>query len=270
MKIIDAHRHYESFDEIAQKRKLWDSMGYQYLCYSGNLNGIKELKKCYPSYIIGFAYLKMDNGPFYWRNQDIKDQNPITLEDINRYRDEGFKGLKVIYTEKPYSHDDYLPYYERAEKLDMPILFHTGWVDNGWEHCKPHQENYHPIYLQTIAGFFPKLKIICAHFGGVQFSYEALLGMWKHPNIYSDLSGETMRRMPSLFLQNLFNLLSIDNISNPPELDMTIFQKFVYGSDNSDSMLSVYQKIFTDLKIPEEVQECIFYKNMAKMLDLKI
>lgn len=268
MKIIDVHRHYKDFDEIAKNRKLWDSLGYTHLCYSGNLDGIRKLMKCYPDYIIGFAYLKMDKGPFFWRNQNIGQEAPINLDEIDRYKDEGFRGLKVIYTEKPYSHNDYLPYYERAEKLNMPILFHTGWVDNTWEYCRPMQENYRPVYLQTIAGIFPKLKIICAHFGGVQFSQEALIAMWKHPNIYADLSGETIRRMPSSYLKNLFTLFPAIKTNVVPEIDMSIFRKFVYGSDNCDSMLEIYKRIFQELQAPPEVQERIFYKNMAYILNV--
>lgn len=268
MKIIDAHRHYENTDDLAEKRKLWDALGYRNLCYSGNLDGIRKLMKMYPDYITGFAYLKMDKGPFCWRNQDISQEHPIAVAEIDRYRDDGFRGLKVIYTEKPYSHDDYLPYYERAEKLEMPILFHTGWVNGGWEYCRPRQENYRPVYLQTIAGIFPGLKIICAHFGGLQFSQEALLAMWKHPNIYSDLSGGTIRRIPSSYLKNLFTLLPENQTETDAALDLNIFRKFVYGSDNDDSMLKIYQRFFTDLKIPEEIQEAVFYKNISQMLNI--
>lgn len=269
MKVIDIHRHDREPEEVEQKRAQWDSLGYAHVCYSGNLEFIRALMKCYPGYVIGFAYLKMDDGPFNWRNDEEGRTERVPVEQIDRYREEGFRGLKVIYTDKAYSDADYFPYYERAQKLKMPILFHTGWVSGRRAPCVPRHENYQPVYLQTIASNFPELRIIGAHFGGWQFSEEAVIAMWKHPNVYCDLCGGTVRARPVSWYRELFSMLPAEDPEGEPELNLSIFGKFVYGTDNNDGIMNFYRYLFRELNIPEDLQHDIFYNNMAKALGLE-
>ena len=270
MKIIDMHRHNSDPDEVEKLRTQWDALGYAHVCYSGNLADLREQMARYPGYVIGFAYLKMDDGSVPWRNPELSRDARIAVDELDRYQEQGFRGLKVIYTQKPYSHPDYFPYYERAQKLGMPILFHTGWVSGGPSGPVRRHENYRPVYLQTIASNFPELNVICAHLGGWQFSMEAVVAMWKHPNVYADLCGATMYRRPTAYFRDLFCLTPPAQPEQPPELDLDIFGRLVYGTDNCDEeIFGFYQRLFKALNVPQAVQEKVYWGNMAALLKLE-
>jgi len=266
--VIDMHRHDGDEDEVAEKRELWDSLGYTHVCYSGNLAHIRELMARYPGYAIGFAHLKMDDGPFYWRNPEVGRTQAVPVDEIDRYKDEGFRGLKVIFADEPYSHEKYFPYYERAQQLGMPVLFHTGWVSGSATLCVRRHENYRPVYVQSIASNFPDLPLIIAHLGGWQFSKEAVIAMWKHPNVYADLCGATMYRFPTSFYRDLFCFVPPGHPEAAVEPEWNIFGKLVYGTDNDDDLLAFYQRLFDELGTPESVREKILWKNMAGLLGL--
>ncbi len=111
---------------------------------------------------------------------------------VDNFAEQGFKGLKCITPYYPYDHDLYMPVYEKAEKLKLPVLFHTG----AFRQCKkdiidrrPLLKNMNPLNLDRIARSFPELKIIMAHLGTTFFRKEAAELIKLHPNIYADLAG---------------------------------------------------------------------------------
>ncbi|MEI6811228.1 MAG: amidohydrolase family protein [Actinomycetes bacterium] len=73
--------------------------------------------------------------------------------------------------------------YERAEKLKLPIIFHTG--------ASPIREAplmySHPAVTDEVALLFPDLKIVMAHIGH-PWVREAVVTIRKHPNVYADVS----------------------------------------------------------------------------------
>jgi len=78
--------------------------------------------------------------------------------------------------------------YARAERLNLPILFHTG--------TSPVREApiayAHPLVTDEVAIRFPDLKIIMAHIGH-PFVRETVCVIRKHPNVYADVSAITAR-----------------------------------------------------------------------------
>ena len=76
-----------------------------------------------------------------------------------------------------------LALYARAEKLSLPILFHTG--------ASPVREaplQYaHPLVTDEVAIRFPDLKIVMAHIGH-PWVRDAIVTIRKHPNVYADVS----------------------------------------------------------------------------------
>ena len=103
-------------------------------------------------YIIGIAYVDLD-----WDTPKI----------IDSFYKRGFKGVKVIWTKKPYDSKEYYEFYKRCEYFRLPILFHTGiegiplgnWKDGAISF------NMNPAFLEAIAFDFPELNIIGAHLG---------------------------------------------------------------------------------------------------------
>ncbi|MDD5728960.1 MAG: amidohydrolase family protein [Victivallales bacterium] len=185
--IIDAHAHLCSnpagLDEIAASGRLeqvWlmDVSGCELRTNPfASEAEVLQTAKDYPGFFIPFGYLDLRKTP----------------DNIDRLKDKGFFGLKAYRPLKPYSDPEYFPFYERAAKLNMPILFHTGLL----EKCPKGQmanglsfgpENMRPAYLAAIAAAFPDLTIIGGHLG-YPWLEETAQNLYYYPNIYHDLSG---------------------------------------------------------------------------------
>ena len=77
----------------------------------------------------------------------------------------------------------YYPIYAKCVELDIPVWIHTSLnfvpqltMDYG-----------RPIYLDEVAGHFPELKIIAGH-GGWPWVNEMMALLWRHGNVYTDIS----------------------------------------------------------------------------------
>lgn len=81
-----------------------------------------------------------------------------------------------------------LAIFERAQKEDLPVLFHQG--------TSPMREapiRYaHPLLIDEIAIRYPDLKIVMAHLGH-PWQVETCVVIRKHPNVYADLSANFYR-----------------------------------------------------------------------------
>jgi uncharacterized protein len=112
--------------------------------------------------------------------------------EVERLREIGIRALKVhpphqlIY---PNAYRDDLPQqagiYERAQALEMPVMFHTGTS------IFPQARNKYgqPIFLDDLIVDFPKLKIIMAHGGRPLWMNEAFFLLRRSKNVYLDISG---------------------------------------------------------------------------------
>lgn len=133
----------------------------------------------YPDWLIPFAFV------------DLWDKE-IALGEIEKFAEQGFRGLKFITPYYEYDHDLYMSVYEAAEKLKLPTLFHTGaYRPNKTDvvNRRPMLKNMHPVNLDRIARSFPDLKIIMAHLGTSFYRKEASELIKLHPNLYADLAG---------------------------------------------------------------------------------
>lgn len=131
----------------------------------------------YPGFFIPFGFLDF--------NQPV--------DEVDRLKERGFKGLKAIRPMKNYDDELYFPYYARAQELRMPILFHTGMIsssgsDDFTSGISTNSSRMRPAYLMGIAAEFPKLKIIAAHLGNT-WGEETFQLLHSFPNAYADLSG---------------------------------------------------------------------------------
>lgn len=100
-------------------------------------------------------------------------------------KDLGLQGLAL----RPFMHKirandpRYYPLYAKCVELDVPVWIHTSI---NFTHTSPIDFG-RPIYLDTVACVFPKLKIIAGH-GGWPWVTEMVSLAWKHPNIYLDFA----------------------------------------------------------------------------------
>ena len=189
MKCIDAHAHlvheHKGFHELADSDafdEIWlmDLSGYE-------LGGIRlagerevlDAVKAHPGVVYAFGHLDFSQPP----------------EQIDRLRDKGFIGLKPYKPDTNWNDEKFYPYYERAEELGMPILFHTGMAVRGGEWRKRRApgrgfgpDGMRPAYLAGVAEAFPKLKIIGGHLG-YPWLEETFHNLYYCENIVHDISG---------------------------------------------------------------------------------
>ena len=248
MRVINCHAHFHGHDEVEEKRALWDSLGYEKVCMSFNNEEVLKLAQRYPGYIVPFYYL------------DLDEEQP---EAVDRAKEKGFHGLKLIGPKLPYSHERYFPFYERAQSLGMPALIHTGFlsmeIGNGVR-----QENLNPVYLITIASYFPRFRMVGAHLGN-QWAVEAMQAC---DNVWYDMSGGTIRHYPASWFRWLLGRVDRNQTSQEPTVDFRLVGKLVFGSDNPDDTMEFYRNFMSALQTPSEVQEKVYYSNAATWLGL--
>ncbi|MDW8061950.1 MAG: hypothetical protein RMJ00_04555, partial [Nitrososphaerota archaeon] len=158
MRAIDVHVHYpRGGDPI--KRLIEGSekaeISMVWLQSLGRFRGVDENKliedafREYPDLLKGFGFVHLG----------VDDP-----EVVDNLYSRGFIGLKIIKPLKPYDNEEFFPYYDRAEKYRMPILFHTGIVarDPVDKEYRVSSAFMRPICLDRIARSFPNLIIIGA------------------------------------------------------------------------------------------------------------
>lgn len=248
MRIIDAHIHFplkdglEALIETCEKNEIEQC----FLCAlpeEGLDNAaVKKAIDEYPDLLKGFAYLDPD-----------KDK----LETIEKFRSDGFSGIKMITPLKPYDWEGYFPLYEKIEEEKMPILFHTGIVARGTKPSKKGgpSSNMRPIYLETIARRFQGLILIGAHLGH-PWCEEATVVSFHNPNVYFDISGGHTFYIAQALRRRL-------NYDIKPS-------KILFGSDSTPKRMIRYihfwQTVLPQLGLTEKDLEAIFYENAASII----
>jgi len=215
---------------------------------------VLEAVEAHPDFFVGLAHIQLG-----------KDDP----QDVARWRDRGFRGLKMINPRYPYDDPRAYEYYQRAEKLDMPILFHTGWVAyNDAERLEYVNCGYmRPLCLDTLCRNFPRLNVIGAHLGNCWWE-EAVYLAPKFENLFFDLSGGSIRMKSLRFFREAFSCGAKPNLESAEEvIDCAPFEHFVYGSDNPapEVLLTFYHNLMRLLNVPEATRQKVLWGNAAKM-----
>ena len=258
MRIIDAHTHLFDYPNYLENLiKTNDECGIERCCISGlgklfmcvDNEGIKAALEKYPKKLIGAYYIRpSENSP----------------KDIIKGHEEGFKMVKVTLPRKPYDDPSYFPLWEKAQELEMPILFHTGVVTTLTRAPEERISSWfmHPMRIEPIANAFPDLKMIIAHLG-VHWNDDAAELIRMKPNVYADLSGA-----PTGWR------VRVDRIGIKHWLWwLGAFKKIVFGSDvifNQIPQILAEDKARLDkYNVDQKTRELIFAKNILKMLGEK-
>jgi uncharacterized protein len=238
----------------------WRAAGY---CVNRDF---PEIMRRHADIIVGFAGVNLVAGEV---------ESPDALD---RFREQGYAGLKFEDNSYPYNHDIYWPLYERAERLGMPVLFHTGFLaplkvegSNPDARDRIDAENMRPYLLDRVARAFPKLAIIGAHLG-LPHPAEAISVM-NHPNVYFDFSGGGgSERHVRLVTAALAPPLPGSNLADPNENPaLGLFEKkLVFGTDNPepDVWVPASETIMDALGIPPPIREKFYYGTAAAILGL--
>lgn len=216
---IDTHAHlsadYESgvLDAIAESCEVKQVWLLAIECYNSKFNfagnkTVLEVAKRYPELFIPFGFIDYRQGS----------------EQIDRLKDAGFQALKAIRPTTAYDDEQFFPLYERAQELEMPILFHVGIISRKTrdeltdQHYSTGSARMRPAMLDTIAAAFPRLRLIQGHMG-VPWCNELFESIWYYPNVRCSVSGLVDYRW------------LIDHLGRHTELGEPFYRKFMFATD---------------------------------------
>ena len=171
------------------------------------------------------------------------------------------KGFKVRLGYVRASADDpvFGDLYDYAEAAGLPVLFHTGDTasSNGDLLLS------HPLRLDGLANRREGLKMVICHFGNPWFEDAAEL-IYKHPNVYADISGLTTGG--GAYAQKYAELLA-RKIS-----DAVYFaggaEKILFGTDYPVTRHSDALALVRILKVDDADKEMILWRNAEEVFDL--
>ena len=208
---------------------------------------ILRLAKDYDGFFVPFAHLDLTRPP----------------ESVDEFRRRGFAGLKAIFPPFPYDDERCFPFYERAEKHCMPILFHLG----GSGFFPPEQvtlparrfasKNMMVMTIDLVAKLFPKLPIIGGHFGGGRDSYDLAVYIAKgHPNVVLESSCSVVERGEVALIKEALDVLG-------PE-------KILFGSDSRldgpISKVAFWEARLDEIDAGPAAKESILRQNAEKLI----
>jgi uncharacterized protein len=260
MKKIDFHQHLDSFDELDGLVREYERLdvvrcvllGLPPKRLPGNNEVVQEAGEKHPRLFIPFAGF------------DLDADNP---EDLDRFRDRGFRGIKFIGPLRPYNDPVYFPTYETAARLKLPVVFHLGIVANtaGWKDCD--SGLMRPVHLDHIARRIPELTIIGAHFGN-PWSDEAAMACRWNPNLFFDFSGSLLKYRSPEYIGSLLWWKKDGPYQSPDHTDA--WRKIVFGTDVSleqvSDVLDDYEKLLRTLNLSPELREAVWYSTAAGIL----
>lgn len=165
------------------------------------------------------------------------------------------KGLKIYpgYISMYPSDKAYHKFYKLAEKLDIPVIIHTGDV-----YKKDALVKYaYPLDVDEIAVRFPGTRFVIAHLGN-PWAIDAAEVIYKNKNVHGDLSGLCLGFDPSPFTVRRIEE-ALDYVDD--------YTKILYGSDWPLVRMKEYIDFIKTI-IPKEHHQKVFHDNAKKLFKL--
>jgi hypothetical protein len=171
------------------------------------------------------------------------------------------KGFKVLlgYV-RVFAHDEvFHRLYDFAEKEKLPVMFHTG------DMAEPEGSlvHSHPLTLDSLANARPRLKVVACHFGNPWMEDVAEL-IYKHPNVYADISGLAVGG--SRYFERYTEFLA-------RRLSEAIYyaggaEKVLFGTDYPVTTYRAALTIVAKLNVDDKDMERILWRNASGVFSL--
>ena len=257
----DIYREPGYADQLAEAAR---NLGFDRVCIGGGRpaygladnDQVLQDAQTYPELFVPFAFLDL---------VEARASNVEVLEG------RGFQGLRLAAPPAPYDDERFFPIYEAAQALNMPVLFHSGLLpstplDRALDvRC----ERMRPVYLDTVARFFPQLNIVGVGLG-TPWHEEACETLRHHTNLFFDLSGPTLRRKGPDSFRGLFGAEKASVLEKAPSHD--IWDQIVFGSaarhEHIASVEEEYERLFRSLALSEEVRDAVMGNTAQRLLGL--
>lgn len=151
----------------------------------------------------------------------------------------------------------YQPFYRLAEKLNVPVVFHTGDTYDKMALVKYAD----PLSIDEVAVRYPKVKFVVAHMGNpwIQSAAEVV---YKNDNVYVDTS--------ALLIGDLAKASSeaVDELITKPLRWFYLYvenpKKFLFGTDWPLVSVKPYAEA-VKRAIPQKNWEDVFYNNAVRL-----
>jgi predicted TIM-barrel fold metal-dependent hydrolase len=160
-------------------------------------------------------------------------------------------------------HPGYRPYYELAERYQLPMIFHTG--DTYSPNAKLRYAQ--PLLVDDVAVDHPKVKFVLAHLGN-PWLMDAAEVVYKNVNVWADLSGLVVGDADSFTAQERQEMLE-----EARQALRRAFRygerpnRFLYGSDWPLAPMAAYRS-FIAAAVPEVYHTLIFEENARGLFRL--
>jgi predicted TIM-barrel fold metal-dependent hydrolase len=272
--VIDAHHHLGPEPDYADRlRDEAERLGFTRVVLVGlpawkwpwaTNDHVAQALRRHPHFYTGFAYV------------EPADEPGDGTDTVDRLRDAGFAGLKLIRTRRPYDDPSYLPTYIRAGELGMPVLFHTGMVSRtaSDKERDVHSIRLRPAGIDYIARQAPHAQLIMAHLGHPWWD-EAGEACRLNDNVYTDLSGPALRVLSPAELKRVLWWDAADDAGHhlvgTPEAGGA-WRHVVFGSDvpygKMAEVLGRYHAAMATLEVPPDVQAAVLGGTARRLLGI--
>ncbi len=264
---INVHAHLSADDDLDERIERYRHPDVSHTVLCGDDDAVEAAMRKYPDFVVGLG--------------TINSSQPATREKVLEFVVRGFRGVKIIAMGKPYDSPDLFPLYEAIQDQGMPILFHTGYLatfaapspERGRPRPAESMMFMRPGTLDTIARAFPDLAMIAAHLGQ-PWCEEGCSVMWKHKNIYCDMSGGTIKLKSLAQLKQLFMRCPDGGHlrDDGEEVHTEMVEKLVFGTDNPSppEMLEFYRTFCEKLGVDEETECKIMTGNATRIFGIAV
>jgi len=147
-----------------------------------------------------------------------------------------------------------LDVYKEAERLEMPILIHTGLTFSNRFSIKHNQ----PLVLDDIARKYPKLRICLAHMGW-PWVWDAVAVTIRNSNVYLDTAG-TFAGTP------IESVRQITSLVPPRVVENTLGERLMFGSDYPRIEVNKMFAAISTFSLRQDVLENILGRNALSFL----
>ncbi len=325
MRKIDAHVHLRTADTLIPQFAA--SENFSFITINNDKNDWDHIEKehqssmdlieAYPDVVAYIGAFSVDG----WTEPGWSQR---CIRHIERIRAKGVCGIKIWKnvgmdlkdTDGSYvlmDHPKFFPIYKYMADNDIPLLVHVGDSKNCWlpleemtvqfyrDVFSQWQEHYMYLYpdrpsyeshmeaRDNVLAKFPKLRMIGAHLGCLDYSLDAMSEhLEKYPNFYFDIAArscdlENFSRVArdatrDFMIKYQDRLLYGTDVIVNPESDDADVQHYLHGKWRKDWQFFVTDDEmeegcaggkFRGLKLPGEVVEKLYYRNAMRLYGLK-